>query len=183
MGGGEQYFSSSPYYKLKTLYGENKMENQKVYLAEKAISFYCAKRASDGKKIPIFNDYGNPKPGEFEEHFIKFTPFEIKKYDGEQVRTFIFIVDENTAPEIAKYVEEKIRGEGLCMLQDEHTKVRNPEKALALEELGKARAEKEILKNENELVKGALASVEQELEELKAKFLGDKKDKGKNQKG
>ncbi|CAK0768790.1 hypothetical protein CCP3SC15_380033 [Gammaproteobacteria bacterium] len=155
-------------------------KNQKVYVAERAISFYCPKKGPNGLKIPIMNDYGNPKPGEFEEHYLKFTPFEVKKYDGEQVKTFIFIVDEKTAPEVAKYVEEKIHGEGLCMLQDEHTKVRNPEKAFALAELEKVKSENETLRAEN----GTLATVQQELEELKAKFAGGKPEKEKkNTKG
>jgi hypothetical protein len=142
---------------------------KQVYIAEKMIQFDCPKMVN-GKKVPILNEYGAPKKGEFEELKGQFAPFEIKKNSlGEQVRTYVFIVDENTPEEIAEWVEKKLVGGGLCEKQEDYIKRTNAEQYHALSELKKAKADNERLAKENESNAEYTKRLEAQIEELKKK--------------
>jgi hypothetical protein len=104
--------------------------------------FYVPKRDENGKKIPILNDYGQPKPGEFEEHTCTFQKCKELKHgpNGEYYVLSKFTVDETTPKEVAVRLEEKVK-EGQCEREEDYIARTNKEQHKAMKDLEKAQTE------------------------------------------
>jgi hypothetical protein len=134
------------------------MDNR-TYISERSLSAFIPKIVN-GKKVIMLNEFGNPKqPLEYEMHRIDFTPFEVKKNDlGEQVRTYIFIIDANTPKEIESYIHDKLYlGGRECEPIEEYVRRTEPKRFHAIEELKKER-------DKNRSLSEQLAEAQEKLE-------------------
>jgi hypothetical protein len=135
----------------------------KVYVVEsRGMRVYVPKIDPEtGKKIPILNDYGHPKPGEFEEHVVTFQKCKELKHgpNGEYYVLSKFCVDDTTAPEIAKRMEEKVK-EGHIEREEDYIARTNTEQHKALKKI-------EAMESDNKAKDDIIAQLEAQVAALK----------------